>query len=573
MILIYKTVWMRLQKILLLLVFSIGICDAYAQNKLINPLDGKLLLSANYGELRSMHFHSGIDLKIGGKPGAKVYAVDDACVYRLSVSPYGYGNCVYLKHSDGNITVYGHLQKFNTVLANFIKTEQYKRKSFAIDTVFTEAVFKVKRGEIIGFAGNSGGSFGPHLHFEIRDSLNVPINPIPKFYDITDNIPPTIKALTIFTVDSFMNVGFKRITQEIPFKNLKGKHNISKTVETESPAFFGIEAFDNVTETYNKLGIRKIHVSLDNTVIFSCFIDSVAFEKSRYINSLQAYDLLINENRNVIKTFVEQGNNLNKYKNVVNTGIIEINDSLMHSVSITLEDDYKNKSVLNFNIKAKKKSDKNKFVNHQKSNCVEWKSGSAILNEGAGLIIKPETFYDNVYIELKKSDTVASNFSAVYFVNLHSAAAHKPFDIVIKAKVADSLRNKVVIGELRNGKLSAVNAKYFMGFVNAKISSTAYYFVAVDTLSPLVTPKFKNSEDLRKQTGLKVKIEDNLSGIQKYAGYIDGEWALFEYDAKNKMLIYEFDSKRIVRNKKHSLKLVVSDSKNNTAVFESSFVW
>ncbi|MDR2650927.1 MAG: M23 family metallopeptidase [Prevotellaceae bacterium] len=564
---------MRLRKILLLFAFNVSICNAYAQNKLTTPLDGKLLLSANYGELRSMHFHSGIDLKVGGKPGAKVYAVDDAYIYRLSVSPYGYGNCVYLKHPDGNITVYGHLEKFNTTISDFIKTEQYKRKSFAIDTIFAESAFKVKRGEIIGFAGNSGSSFGPHLHFEIRDSLNIPVNPVPKFYDVLDNVPPTIQALIIFTIDSFRNVGFRQITQDIKFKNVKGKHNISKTIEIESPAFFGIEAFDNVSETYNKIGIRRIHVLLDNTVIFSYFIDSVGFKKNRYINSLQAYELLINENRNVIKTYVEQGNNLNKYKNTVNNGIIEINDSLTHLISITLEDDYNNKSVLNFNVKAKKKSAENKFANYRKSNCVEWKSGGVILSEGAGLTIKPETFYDNVYVELEKSDTVASNFSATYFVNLHSAAVHKPFDIIIKANVADSLRNKVMIGELHNGKLSAANAKYFMGFVTAKISSTAHYFVAVDTVSPIITPKFKANEDLRKQTSLKIRIEDNLSGIQKYDSYIDGEWALFEYDAKNKLLTYTFDSKRIARNKNHSLKLIVNDNKNNTSAFESNFIW
>ncbi|MDR2065414.1 MAG: M23 family metallopeptidase [Prevotellaceae bacterium] len=565
---------MKLQKALFLPVIGMCVCNAYGQNKLTNPVDGKLLLSANYGELRSMHFHSGMDLKIGGKSGAKVYAVDDAFVYRLSVSPQGYGNCIYLKHPDGNITVYGHLQKFNETLSDFIKNEQYRRNSFAIDTAFAKPVFSVKRGEIIGFAGNSGTSFGPHLHFEIRDSLNIPINPIPEFYDIPDNIPPTVKALTAFTIDSFMNTGFRRIIHDIQLKNVKGKHNISKTIEVESPLFFGIETFDNVTETYNKIGVRKIHVSLDNTAIFSCCFDNLGFEKNTYINSLQSYDLLINENRNVIKTYVEPGNNLDKYQNTVNSGIVEIEDSLIHKVSITVEDDYKNKTILNFNIKAQKKSDGNHLLNHKKSNCIKWDSGGFILSKGACLLIKPKTFYDNVYVELEKSDTAANGcYSSVYFVNLHSAAVHKPFDIVIKANVVDSLRGKVMIGGLRNGKMFAVNAKYFMGFVNAKISSSAHYFVTVDTLSPLITPKFKDGEDLRKQTGLKIMIDDNLSGIQKYTGYIDGEWALFEYDSKNHLLTYTFDDKRISRNKKHKLKLIVSDNKNNTSLFESSFVW
>jgi hypothetical protein len=564
---------MKLQKILLLFILNAGIYNAYAQNKLTNPLDGSLLLSANYGELRPAHFHSGIDLKVGGISGAKVYAVDDAYVYRISVSPYGYGNCVYLKHSDGMITVYGHLQKFNTALSNFIKTEQYKRKSFAVDTIFTEPVFKVKRKEIIGFAGNSGNSFGPHLHFEIRDLLNIPINPIPEFYSIRDNIPPVIKSLTVFTIDSFMNIGFQRITHDISLKNVKGKREISKTIEIESPAFFGIEAFDNVNETHNKLGIRKMHVLLDNIVIFSYCLDSVGFDKNHYINSLQAYDLLINENRNIIKTYVEHGNSLNKYTNVVNRGVVEINDNLTHQVSITLEDDYVNKTILNFNVKTKEKSCKRQFLNYKKSNCIEWKSAGSVICEGAGLIIQPETFYDNAYVELYKSDTVANDFSSVYFADFNSTPVRKSVDIIVKASVTDSLRNKVMLGAFHNGKLFAANARYFMGFVNARISSTAHYFVTVDTVSPRIMPKFRDGEDLRKQTNLKIIIDDNLSGIRTYSGYVDGEWALFEYDATNRLLSYTFDSERVARNKKHSLKLTVSDGKNNTTVFESSFVW
>jgi hypothetical protein len=555
-----------------MLIFHVVTSNTNAQNKLINPLDGKLLLSANYGELRSMHFHSGIDLKVGGTPGAKVFAVADAYVYRLSVSPQGYGNCVYLKHYDGNITVYGHLHKFNAIIANFIKTEQYKRKSFAIDTVFAEPVFKVKSGEIIGIAGNSGSSFGAHLHFEIRNSANTPINPIPKFYDIHDNISPTIKSLTVFTLDSFANMRLQRIVQDIPLKNVKGRHDIQQTIEIESPAFFGIEAFDNVSETYNKIGIRKISVMLDNSTVFSCRLDSLEFEKNRYINSLQAFNLLTNENRNVIKTYVEQGNNLNKYQNVINSGIIEINDSLMHKISITLEDDYENKSILSFNIKAKK-SGKSNLPNYHKTNCIEWKSGGLILSEGAGLLVPPKTFYDDVYVEFEKSDTAANDFSSEYCVNTHSVAAHKPFNIVMKANVVHNLRNKIMLAGVRNGKSFAVDAEYFMGFVNAKISLSGCYLVVIDTISPLVTPKFNDGADLQKQRSLNIKITDNLSGIQKYEGYIDGEWALFEYDAKNSLLSYTFDSNRIARNKKHSLKLIVSDNKNNITVFESSFVW
>ena len=564
---------MTLKKVLAFFTLNILAHNISAQNTLANPLDGKLLLSANYGELRSGHFHSGIDLKVGGVEGAKVYAVDDAYVYRLSVSPRGYGNCVYLKHANGNFTVYGHLQKFNATLAKFVKTEQYRRRSFAIDTTFSEPLFKVKRGEIIGFAGNSGSSFGAHLHFEIRNAQDVPISPIPKFYNVADKTPPTMKSLTIFGFDTCNNILLPRIVNDIQLKNVRGKHKIDDIIEVQSPVFFGIEAFDNVDETYNKVGIRRISASLDNVTFFSCYLDSVGFDKNHNINSLQAYNLLLSENRNIIKTYVEEGNDLNKYHNLLNSGIVEIKDSLIHNVSFTLEDDYKNKSILNFKIRAKKNIKEKNIISCKHTKAVEINKSDTIFCTGACLIVHPESFYSNTLIEFEKCDTVVNSFSAVCSINLMNVPIHKSLDLILRAGIPDSLRSKVMLGAIADGKFFSVNAQYFWGFVSAKISSSARYFVVVDTISPAITPKFNNNADLRKQTNLKIKIEDNLSGIKKYDGYIDGEWALFEYDAKNKLLTYTFDSERITKNQQHNLKLIVSDNKNNTTVFEDMFLW
>ena len=566
---------MKLKAVIFFLLLDIVFtCNIFAQNKLLNPLDGRLLLSANYAELRSMHFHSGIDLKVGGVPGAKVYAVDDAYVYRLLVSPSGYGNCVYLKHPNGNITVYGHLHKFNANISKFIKNEQYKRKSFAIDTTFTEPVFNIKAGEIIGIAGNSGTSFGAHLHFEIRDTANVPINPIPKFYNVLDKTAPAINSLTVFTLDSFGYAKTSRIVKDIPLKNVRGKHNIAGIIEVESPVFFGIETIDRVDETHNKLGIRKMQVIVDDILIFGFDLDYIGFDKNRYINSLQAYDLLINEKRNVMKTYVEPGNRLNKYENVVNNGVFELSDSLTHKVSITLVDDYNNKSILNFNVKAKPKTAESTVEPSKNHKYIAWNLGGMCFYDDLLIVVPSEAFYDNTYIEVEKKDTCINGLSSVFAVNLNSMPVHKPLNFTIKTNITDSLLlDKVMLGGLRDNKFFAVNGQYNKGFVNAKISSSANYFVVVDTVSPTITPKFKVGADLRKHTSIGITIKDNLSGINKYAGYIDGEWALFEYDAKNNLLTYTFDSARIQRNKKHSLTLTVSDNKNNVTTFESTFMW
>jgi hypothetical protein len=368
-------------------------------------------------------------------------------------------------------------------------------------------------------------------------------------------------------------VSAPRILKDIKLKNARGKYNFDKIIEVESPVFFGIETIDNVNDTYNKLGARNIRAEVDGNVIFECIVDSIDFAKSRYINSFIAYDLLINEKRNVIKTRFEEGNKLNIYKKLVNNGVFEISDSLTHKVSITLTDDYNNKSSVNFKIKAKPKTQEKLDNAQKKSKFISRNNGGIFFDEGIFIFVQPESFTENNCISVEKHDSTANDFSPIFTVNLNSKPVYKALNLFIHAEIPDSLQNKVLLAGFNNDKFFVENAKYNLGFVNAKISSSANYYLTFDTISPTIKPRFNANADLRKTSNLKINISDDLSGIKSYNAYIDGEWALFEYDAKNNRLTYNFDSERIARNKKHNLKLIVSDYKDNTSVFESSFVW
>ncbi|MCR5013229.1 MAG: M23 family metallopeptidase, partial [Bacteroidales bacterium] len=167
-----------------------------------SPLDIPIYLSATFAELRSNSFHAGIDIKTQGVEGKKVYAVADGYVSRIGVSPFGYGNVVYITHNDGYTSVYAHLQRFNKAIGNYVKDYQYRNKKFTSTIYPSKETFPIKAGDIIGFSGNTGGSFGPHLHFEIRHTASEkPVNPLYFGFDIKDDVRPNIKGVSVYPVD------------------------------------------------------------------------------------------------------------------------------------------------------------------------------------------------------------------------------------------------------------------------------------------------------------------------------------------------------------------------------------
>lgn len=105
-------------------------------------------------------FHEGVDFT--APVGTEVYATGDGVVTAVERLKVGYGNYIVIDHGFSYETVYAHLSKFN------VRRGQ-----------------QVKRGQVIGYVGNTGKSTAPHLHYEVRRN-GMPVNPIHYFYnDIT----------------------------------------------------------------------------------------------------------------------------------------------------------------------------------------------------------------------------------------------------------------------------------------------------------------------------------------------------------------------------------------------------
>jgi len=553
----------------------------YAQDNLKgyyrSPLadDMPILFAGNFGELRANRFHAGLDFRVGGVPGAKLYAVAEGYIARISVSPEGFGRAVYINHPNGTTSVYGHLQNFSPKVKAYIEDLQYKRQRYSLDEQFPPETFPLEKGEYIGQAGNSGSSFGAHLHFEIRKTgTQTPINVLAAgIFKFTDNIAPVIKEV-IFYQYSEEN----EVPVVTPFL-MTTIADLQHTVNVPEHFFIAVDAVDNQNNTPNKFGVYRMEVKLDNKVVFSYRIDEFTFDKSRYVNSLMAFDRLQAGSQSFLKTYVEPGNKLfSVYKKVENKGIITLKDDEVHQLNIAVWDETGNQSECTFDIQRNTLPPAAPPANieEQKTTVMHYDRDNRYAQAGMSIHIPAGSLYRSI---LFTADTVmyapAYACSRLWTIHndeipLHTSGA----TLYIEADVPKEHRDKALMANVtKTGGLRSVGGSWKDGGMTAKITAFGDYCMVVDTIPPVITPKFKNGANLSNSTTLSIKIYDSLSGISSYKAFIDGQWALMEYDAKNNMLIYTFDPKRIKKNTTHTLLLNVTDKCRNSAALKTTFVW
>lgn len=542
--------------------------------KLHQPLSGKMLLSANYFELRDNHFHSGIDIKVGGVVGAKLYSINDGYIYRIQVRPGGYGKCVYIKHNDGTTSVYGHLHGFADPIDKLVESIQYEKQQFAVDTILTSKQLPVNSGTLIGYAGNTGNSFGPHLHFEIRDTAQTPLNVV-KYYPFEDTKAPELNTVGIFTIDSIRTVPHSRTTHLMDLKARSGNVKIDSIVHIKSPAYIGIECTDRMNDTHNKFGARRMTVELDNKTIFATTIDNIPFSETRYINSFIAYAERLRSKKTLMKSYVEPGNALDIYNNIVNSGLIVLRDNEVHKLTISITDDYNNTSTLTLRVQEKKTKDSS--IEDNGGKLFKWDKDNFHISNELIVHVPKQALYNNILFDIeKRADSTVNFYSPIFRLHTPETPLHKPIRLAIKTNIPDSLRSKALIAYYSSelsSKGGSIGGEINGEYINASSSIFGYFFVTVDTIPPTITPSFKDKADLRGRKEITVKIWDDLSGIKSYNGYIDDKWVLFEYDAKRNLLIHTLDKSRTTQGKKHKLTMEVSDRKDNITTLTTEFTW
>lgn len=575
---------MRYITFILVVSFIVNWHSGFAQvktetNSFTSPLSGYLGVTGSFGEIRGDHFHSGIDLRTDGVIGKEIFATKDGYISRIKVSAVGYGKSIFIEHSDGLTTGYGHLDRYNDKITEYIKRIQYQQKSFDVDIFPKPFEIPVKKGEIIAYSGNSGGSSGPHLHYEVRTTVDQQIiSPTPLYLKIIDSISPIIRALYIYQIDSssFSN-GYMDKTNIQIVKSKDGYTTKSKLLAYNKIGI-GIDIIDRINNLSTQCGFSKIMLKVNGNLVYELSFNKFAFAETKYVNSVIDYAAKIDSNREIVKLFVETTNYFSGIKRFPKRGFIEVIPDSTYKIEVFVSDANKNTSTLKFELQGIQKPFNHKQSDFLSKNIVLLSCAvdNSVINDTFILQIPKNSLYDNLYFEHSIIDNKSYNYSPL--VKLHNVRVplHIKAKLAIKtSNIPVKYQNKALLALIDDNKtITAVYAEWKDGLVKGSISSFGNYFVVVDTVAPEIIPiNIRQDANLSNSNSIRIVVKDDFSGIGKIEGYIDGKWALFDYDKKNNTIQYLFDKDRITKGINHTLELVVKDTKDNTSSYNCNFTW
>lgn len=564
-----KRHFLHIQILLLCILTGIAGNGSIRAQELPNPFSFPILLSGSFGELRSNHFHSGIDFKTQGVEGKPIHAVKEGYVSRISVSPGGYGNALYLTHPDGTTTVYGHLLRFSSKIASYVKEQQYSQERFAINVFPDAGLFPIEKGEVIALSGNTGSSGGPHLHFEVRDTKSEEaLDPVVYFKNqITDKRPPRIQSIMFYPVEGEGIVNGSRRKQE--YKQISeqaGKHTLSGKIEAWGKIGLGVKAYDYMDNTQNIYGVKDIVLKVDGEVVYHSDITRFAFDETRYLNSFVDYADWIDHRSFYMKSFVEPGNKL-RFIESKNRGYITIDEERTYHLTYILTDAFDNKAELSIEVAGKEQIIQ--APDTMNSELFFWNAENKFGAKGIRMTIPRGNFYDTFYFKYAVTES-KNGLADIHTLHNTPLALHQNARLSLRLQ-KDSLENKQQYGIVRinKGRRSWVGGTYRNGWIDGSIRELGQYTLGQDTIPPTIIPLEQTTWKNKQQVVF--RLTDNLSGVKTYHGEIDGEFVLFEMNNRS-VITYHFDKERLIHGP-HTLRLVVTDACGNIAEYNHPFTW
>jgi murein DD-endopeptidase MepM/ murein hydrolase activator NlpD len=542
--------------------------EKYPQGYFRSPVDIPIYLSGSFGELRSNHFHAGLDIKTQGKEGLPVFVVADGYVSRIKVQQYGYGKAIYITHPNGFTSVYGHLSKFSDDIEKYVKTVQYKKENYETGNLFfKEDKFPVKKGEIIALSGDTGGSGGPHLHFEIRNTIteNI-INPLLFGLQVKDTRTPTFQSLKAYTLSSDARINQQKKSFQIPIKNLgDGKYSADR-ITASGTISFGVSVFDRFNEMSNKNGIYSLEMLLNGKRFYYHDVETFSFSESKYLNLHIDYEHYKKYKRRYQKTFKETANKLSSYKKLINNGKINVQKGMNYTVQIIAKDFEGNTSTIKIPVAGK---ESNAIFSAQEDTTaykINAKKFHKFTEDGITIAFPKNTFYKDLYLDFKVDEKIAK-------IHTPTIPLNKSFTLTFDvSKYSETEKEQMYIANLEYPKYPRyynTRKKDSIFFTTTK--TLGNYTLLFDKENPKIKLLyFKENQSLESSKTLKVKISDDRTGIKNWRATINDEWVLMEYNHKKGILTYNFNDKKLVGNK-HIFKLVVEDNVGNTNEVSATF--
>lgn len=538
----------------------------YPRDRYINPLGIDWKLSGTFGEPRGNHFHAGADVKTNGATGYKLYAIADGYVARIKVSPWGYGNALYIDHQDGFTSVYAHMSSFNDVIDSLVQQRQYAGREFSQDIYLDPGVIQLKQGEVIGLSGNSGGSGGPHLHFEIRETASQrPLNPLFFGYQVLDTKGPKFLGMKWTTIHSGYFNHIQNESAYIPASSL------GDTVEVIAGKIgIGVHSYDNHDESTNSNGVFRVEMDVNGENRIKWSMDKLRFEMGRYVNAFRDF-YEGKKRRTVYNCFRLPGNELDVYEHLVDDGYIFLEADETARLKLKLYDFHGNSTERTLVLHAKA-TEATEVIGPEYT-VVRYHENFSIVKDGFRAYFPERTFYDQVplYYQQKESEdkTLVSDIHQLHDILI---PMHKYAVVQIAPKgLPDHLRSKAVMvhKDLR-GIEQTYTTFWKDDMISAKANEVGYFYARVDTVKPNVQwLNYSVTTETFRGDQIRVKISDELSGIADYNGYLNGDWICFEYDAKRNLLTYDFDER--CPPGKHNLKVIVTDKSHNSTTKEIPF--
>ncbi len=525
-----------------------------------NPLDIPIALSGTFAEIRSSHFHAGIDIKTMGRQGLPVKAVSNGRVSRIRISTSGYGKVIYIDHPDFKTSVYAHLKKFSPKIEKYIKAVQYEKESYVVQKFPRKDALIVEAGEVIGYSGNTGGSFGPHLHFEIRDSKNQhPLNPLLFDLNVDDNLRPQLQKLFLYN-ENPDNVIFK--TKNASLERVNDSVYKTPILFASGRLGLGIQMFDRQDLSYNKNGIYSIAVNVNGKPTFKYKFDEIDFNDSKYINLIIDYKNFKENRYRIQKLFRPKTAKFSFMDPALDRGFFNLEEGKSYQVLIEVSDFSGNTSYVETYVVGQKQKTK---IEPSKGNNINPELDYIFEFHPNEIYIPKNTFFNPIQLEIQThSDGIKIG------PDIHPFKG--AYELSFKTDLKDSLKmKKSFIALKENDNLTYLPTENKNGKLTVKLKNFGDFVIASDLTPPSIKAvNFKNDQWLSGFKFLKIKIDDDFSGIKSYRGTINGKWILFEYEPKQKLLTYDF-SDLTFETEKHELEIVVEDNVGNKTLFSALF--
>ncbi len=554
--------------------FSTTIEKNYPTDFFQSPVNFPIRLSGTFGELRPNHFHAGIDIKSpDGKTGAKLFAVASGTISRIKVQSAGYGNVLYLRHENGYTSVYAHLDRFPEEIAAYVKQKQYEKESFQIDLYPQDGEFKFDKGSTIGWLGLSGRSYGPHLHFEIRDTkTEQPINPQLFGIGAKDSKPPVLHQLRVYELNDRLetlrahNIDLIKVGNEYKIKGDTLRIAAWRTG-------LALKAYDRVENVKNWNGIYSLEMKKDGAKIYGFSLETFSFSESRYINAHLDYRQQQKNKNYFHRCFQLPGNRLSFYDQNIDNGIIPLYRHQPNKIEMIVSDATGNQSKLSFWVRRK-------TVPEVSATPYNYHFKSQVANEASGdgwkINMKKGSLYEDLYWSPKISDPLPNSYSKKYTFHEEFTPVHRYFDLTIRAEnIPATLKSKAFVAHRNSkGKYSTCGGKWEGDFLKARSRKLGDFCVMLDQKPPTLTPgNFrKDMRGAKKMTFTAtddVDAEKNINSFS-YRATVDGNWILMEYDSKNNLLTHRFDER--ISSGAHALEITLVDAVGNETVYNRTFI-